>query len=304
MTAGEPALFVGVDVGASKIASTLVELPGGRIVASASEPTPPIGSVTDHVDLVVRSSTRMVEQAGARSVAGLGVGVCELVDRDGQVRSAASVELRGERLRAELSALSADVAVDSDVRAHALAEAIAGVGRSFEDFAFVSAGTGISSCLVVGGRPYPGARGNAIVLASSPITVRCTSCGSETSEILEQVASGRAIANSWGHDRAEEVFDAAVAGDDRASAIVARAATALGSALALVANITDPGAIVIGGGLASARGPFWSDVEREMRRRIWSEGTRGLPFSLSTLGPDAGVFGAACLPWVGRVEAG
>ena len=299
MTRGDPPLFVGVDVGASKIAAGLVELPSGRVVASASEPTSPIDSVTDHVDLVVGSATGMFESAGARSVAGLGVGVCELVDRDGRVRSAASVELRGDRLIADVSSLSSNVVIESDVRAHALAEAVFGPGRSLEDFAFVSAGTGISSCLVIGGRPYPGARGNAIVLGSSPVTVRCTSCGAETSEILEEVASGRAIATAWGRGPAEDAFAAAAAGDDRARAIVTRAATALGGALAFLANVTDPGAIVIGGGLASAQGHFWRDVERETRLRIWSEETRALPFALSTLGPDAGIVGAACLPWIG-----
>lgn len=303
MTAADPSLFVGVDVGASKVAAGLVELPGGRVVASASEPTPPIDTVADHIDVVVGASTRMLEHTGERSVAGIGVGVCELVDRNGRVRSAASVELRGDRLSSELSLLSSNVFIESDVRAHALAEACVGVGRSLEDFAFVSAGTGISSCLVIGGRPYQGARGNAIVVGSSPVTVRCTSCGAETSEILEEVASGRAIATAWGHGRAEDVFDAAATGDDRASAIIARAATALGGALAFLANVTDPGAIVIGGGLASAKGHFWIDVERETRVRIWSEETRALPFALSTLGPDAGVVGAACLPWVGGVAA-
>ncbi|MGI8616320.1 MAG: ROK family protein, partial [Actinomycetota bacterium] len=78
-------------------------------------------------------------------------------------------------------------------------------------------------------------------------------------------------------------------------------ATALVGAIAFLANVTDPGAIVIGGGLASAQGSFWSDVEQETRMRIWSEETNALPFSLSTLGPDAGVVGAACLPWVGGV---
>jgi glucokinase len=303
MTASDPSLFVGVDVGASKVAAGLVELPGGRVVASTFEPTPPMDSVADHVDLVVGASTRMFEDAGTRSVAGLGVGVCELVDRNGRVRSAASVELRGDRLSAGLSSLSSNVFIDSDVRAHALAEGCVGVGRSFEDFAFVSAGTGISSCLVIGGTPYQGARGNAIVLGSSPVTVRCTSCGAETSEILEEVASGRAIAPAWGRNRAEDVFDAAAAGDDRATAIIVRAATALGGSLAFLANVTDPGAIVIGGGLASAKGHFWIDVERETRMRIWSEETRALPFALSTLGPDAGVVGAACVPWVGGVAA-
>lgn len=293
MTAEDPVFFVGVDVGASKIASGLVELPSGRLLASASEPTPPLQSVTDHVDVVVGAATRMFRRAGSRAIAGIGVGVCELVDRGGLVRSAMSVELRGDRLVTELSSLSDNVVVDSDVRAHAAAEAAFGHGRSYEDFAFISAGTGVSSCLVIGGRPYPGARGNAIVLTSAPVTVRCTSCGAVTSEIVEDVASGAAISSAWGSDRSEDAFEAAVAGDDRAIKILDHAALALGSAIAFLVNLSDPGAVVIGGGLSSAPGTFWVDVEREMRRRVWSEATRELPFVRTSLGPDAGIIGAA-----------
>jgi glucokinase len=299
VTAGSegPVASIGVDVGASKTASGLVEFPSGRVLASASVATPLLGSVADHVDHVVQAAARMLEEAGARSVhvAGVGVGVCELVNRDGHVRSAASVELRGDRLAAELSSLADVVIVDSDVRAHALAEVRFGRGRAFDDFAFVSAGTGISSCLVIGGKPYPGARGNAIVLSSAPVTVRCSSCGAITSEIVEDVASGRAIAAAWGTGTAEDAFEAAAAGEGRAGAILDHAATSLGSSIAFLANVADPGAIVIGGGLASAPRSFWSDVEREMRERIWSEETRALPFVLTELGPEAGVVAAASL---------
>ena len=299
MTAGSEGTVasVGVDVGASKTASGLVEFPSGRILASASVATPSFGRVPDHVDHVVEAAARMVQEAGARSVpvAGVGVGVCELVDLDGRVRSAASIELRGDRLVAGLSSLADVVIVDSDVRAHALAEARFGHGRAFGDFAFVSAGSGISSCLVIGGKPYAGAHGNAIVLTSSPVTVRCSSCGAITSEIVENVASGRAIAAVGGTGTADGVFEAAAAGEERAVAILDHAATSLGSSIAFLANVADPGAIVIGGGLASAPGSFWSDVEREMRERIWSEQTRALPFELTTLGPEAGVVGAGSL---------
>ena len=234
MSTIDPLLVVGVDVGASKIASGLVELPSGRVLTSTSTPTPPLAEAPDHVDHVLRSARRMFEAAGKDPVVGLGVGVCELVDRQGRVRSAASVELRGERLAAELASLTRNLRIESDVRAHARAEAAFGHGRAFEDLAFVSVGTGVSSCLVIGGRPYPGARGNAIVLASSPLTVRCTSCGASTSETLEEVASGRALAEGWGSNGAKDVFEAAAAGDERANALIARAALALGGSLAFL----------------------------------------------------------------------
>jgi glucokinase len=131
------------------------------------------------------------------------------------------------------------------------------------------------------------------VLTSSPITVRCSACGALTSEIVEDVASGRAIAAAWGAGTAEDVFEAVAAGDKRAGLILDHAATALGSSIAFLVNVTDPGAIVIGGGLASASASYWSEVERRARERIWSEETRALPFVLTALGPEAGIVGAA-----------
>src|SRR4029078_441092 len=105
--------------------------------------------------------------------------------------------------------------VEADVRAHALAEARYGAGRSFQLFAFVTVGTGISCCLVQAGKPYAGARGNALILASSPLTTACTTCGTLLRPVLEEFASGPALVARYNQStgryvaRAEDVIAAA-----------------------------------------------------------------------------------------------
>ena len=101
---------------------------------------------------------------------GIGVGVPELVDPVGNISSAHTLAWQGDGVRAAFSSLAPAV-VESDVRAGALAEAMFGAGRGYRLFVYVTVGTGISSTLVQDGRPFAGARGNALILASSPFTI-------------------------------------------------------------------------------------------------------------------------------------
>src|SRR5438034_555667 len=81
----------------------------------------------------------------------------------------------------------------ADVRAHARAEAAWGAGQRHRQFVFVTVGTGISSCLVLDGAPYAGARGEALVLASSALRLPCPQCGNTHWPSLEEYASGPAL---------------------------------------------------------------------------------------------------------------
>ena len=78
-------------------------------------------------------------------------------------------------LAGDLSSMWADlgvVAVESDVRAAAVAESGFGYGRTFDPFAFVSVGTGVSYCVVWDGHPWAGVHGAAILLGSGIVVER------------------------------------------------------------------------------------------------------------------------------------
>ena len=190
---------IGLDVGGTKIAAGLVALDAGRVLARRVVPTAPARGgeavLADALALAVALQAEAVARGG--TVAGVGVGVPELVDAAGRVTTDAVIAWRGLPVRERFADL-APAAVEADVRAAALAEARLGAGRSFATFAYVTVGTGISSCLVLDGRPYAGARGGALVLASAPLSWPCSICGARSDFVLEEFASGPALAARYG----------------------------------------------------------------------------------------------------------
>jgi glucokinase len=266
---------VGLDVGGTKIAGGLVELPAGQILAQERIPTGAARGgravLADCVALAERLARSTPLCVPGRQLAAIGIGLPELVDPRGAVTSAASFDLRGTDVAAAFAHL-APATVEADVRAAAVAEARLGAGRRYRIVLYVSVGTGISHTLVVDGVPYRGARGNALVLGSP---------------LVEEVAAGPAIARAAGRGSAEEAL-----ADPSCAGVVERAAAALGAALAALVNATDPEAVVIGGGLGLDAG-YRASAERVLRDGVFAVATSALPVLPASLGADAGVIGAA-----------
>ena len=229
---------------------------------------------------------------------GIGVGVPELVDPEGNITSSHSLAWQGMSIQREFSRLAPAI-VESDVRAGALAEAMYGAGRGYRLFVYVTVGTGISSTLVQDGRPFAGARGNALIMASSPFTTECSSCGTVLNPVLEAYASGPALVTRYNRlgsrsaDRGEDVTAAAEEGDGAAIEVVSSAGEALGNSVAFLVNVMDPEAIVVGGGLGTAGGLFWDSLVAGTRAHIWADNSRELPILPAAMGVDSGLVGAA-----------
>lgn len=117
---------------------------------------------------------------------------------------------------------------------------------------------------------------------------------------MEEFSSGLAIARRFGVERAEAVFEAASKGDARARHILESGGAALGNTAAFLANVLDPPAIIVGGGLGTADGPYWERFVSVTREHIWSDDTRSLPILKAALGNDAGIVGAAASAFVHR----
>jgi glucokinase len=173
-------------------------------------------------------------------------------------------------------------------------------------FVYITVGTGISYCMVRDAQPFKGAKGNAIVMASSPLSTVCTHCGVKLRPVLEEFASGPAIAKRYAQARheasneectetCEQVFRAASHGDKNAIEILTSAGEALGVSAAFLVNVLDPEMIVLGGGLGTTGGWYRDAFERSCREHIFADNTRGLPIVTAKLGVDAGLVGAAAV---------
>jgi glucokinase len=198
----------------------------------------------------------------------------------------------------------APVTLEADVRAAARAEALFGAGKPFRIFLYLTIGTGISSCLMIDGEPYTGARGATGTMASSPLGVMCEACDHLTMRTLEDFASGPALVKRHNARRpgtaskGQDVFAAAQSGDTDALAILQSAGAALGVAAGQLVNVLDPEAIIVGGGLGLSEGPYWEAFVVTTRRHIWSEVNRDLPILHAASGSLVGVIGAAAAAWI------
>jgi glucokinase len=89
------------------------------------------------------------------------------------------------------------------------------------------------------------------------------------------------------------VFEAAECGDDRARAVILRAADYLGIGLAILANLVDPEAVVVGGGLGARGGWYLQAAVATMRDHALRANGALTPVVQAQLGEAAGLFGAA-----------
>jgi glucokinase len=289
---------IGLDVGGTKVAGGVIG-PDGQIAFHHTTPTRAARGGEAVADDVFELAERLMLEAKKSQLqpAAIGISLCELVDAAGEIVSGETIPWRTEAIRTRFSQLAPTV-FEADSRAAALAEARHGAGRDWSNFLYVTIGSGISCCLVIDGRPYLGARGLTGTMASGPLSVFCGECGKLATAVVEQIASGPALARRYNERAgatvvgAEAVLAAAQQGHSLAREVIETAAESLGSLVALLVSVVDPGAVVIGGGLGSAPGAYWEALQASIRRHIWSDRHRQLPIVQGRFGSPAGMVGA------------
>jgi len=146
------------------------------------------------------------------------------------------------------AALGLPVWVENDANAAAMAERISGAAQGMESYAFLYFGTGLGLGVVHRGRLLTGAFGNAGEIGHIPVpcdgaTVALEDAVSRLSAQRHLRAHGRSVDSGADLARLHAEGDAALA------AWLARAAEPLSAAIAIVENIFDPEAVILGGAL-------------------------------------------------------
>lgn len=261
------AVVVGLDVGGTKLAAARVRVGDGAVLLRHERPTAPERGP----QAVLEDCVDLVSGIIAAGDSAIGIGVCELVSPTGVITSEQTLAW-GPLDVVGVFARLAPTVVESDVRTAALAEARYGAGRGVGSFLFVGIGTGISCCLVIDGTPWPGARGNAIIVGGRR---------------LEAAASGGGLSTRLGTPNLAEAIQ-----DPATRDVVRGAAHELGETIGVIVNAVDPDLVVIGGGLGLNDG-YRGWVAEALREDLFSPQTAALPVVAASLGASAGVVGAA-----------
>ncbi|MFG1609813.1 ROK family protein [Actinoplanes sp. NPDC049265] len=252
--------------------------------------------------------------AAPAPVWGVGVGIAGTIEFT-TGRPIAPLSLpgwHGYNVRQQLSrAFNAPCWVDNDANLMALGELRAGAGRSVENLVFIYTAGGVGAGIVSHGQVHRGETGGAgdighIHVSDDPDRVCvCGSTGCLSAVIgslaIEQAAL-RARQPAVGRDPStdqtwtyRDVIQNAASGDQVAVAIVDEAAVALGGTIAMLVNVLNPAVVVLGGSLVEGDGRVLSRVREIVYRRSTRLAAEHLSIELSSLGPDAGIMGAAQL---------
>lgn len=183
-------------------------------------------------------------------------------------------DLPGARLR-----------LDNEARLAALAELAVSESRSF---LYVSGGVGIGAAVIQDGvfatgvHNFAGELGHVCVDPAGP-RCRCGATG-----CLETFAGTAAILRAAGLPEASDlrqVRSAVEQGNEKAEQAVARAARALGIALAALVNLVDVSDVVLGNTLAELTEPMRPVIEAELSTRVLA--AQWAPVSLRTAATSA-----------------
>jgi glucokinase len=303
----------GVDLGGTNLRAAIVD-GDGRIVGDQRTHTP------KGLDEIVGGIAQMVRELAAAcpDARAVGIGAAGMIDFDGVIHYAPNVPaFLGTPLRALVAdATDRPVILDNDANVAALAELTHGAGQGLDSFLLVTLGTGIGGGIVTGGAVFRGAHGFGAEVGHFQVDPNGPRCACGERGHWEALASGRAL-GVLGRARAAAgdaptllarvngdvdaitgvvVGDAAQAGEQDAIVIIRDYAQQVAVGLVGLANILDPGVVLISGGLVELGGVLLDPLREWFAGHIEGAQYRD-PVEIvpAALGEEAGVVGAAVL---------
>jgi len=204
--------------------------------------------------------------------------------------------------------LGTKVILENDANAAALGEKWMGAGRGVDDLVLLTLGTGIGGGIIIGGRVLHGHLGMAGELGHITVLPNGYPCGCGNTGCVEKHASATAISAmgrmlGLGHDvTAEQVYTLAKGGNERAIAIFRSMGVALGITLASLINIFNFPLYLLGGGPLPAWDLFAPAMFAEVERRSYTYRKAPTRIEKALLGSEAGLYGAAYLPFLKTVS--
>lgn len=263
-------------------------------------------------DIATSIKEKMEEKAiKTEEISGIGIGVPGPVTDDGTVLKCANLGWDVFNVAEEVTRLTGvqNVKVGNDANVAALGEMWKGGGRGFKSLVMVTLGTGVGGGVIINNKMLTGSKGAAGEIGHIMVNYEePDTCGCGKRGCLEQYASATGIVKEAKrmlarvetpsklreieNFTAKDIFDLAKEGDEVAKDSVEQLGWYLGLACAQIAQVVDPEAFVIGGGVSRA-----GEILTEVIKKNYSDkvmfALKERTFTLATLGNDAGIYGSA-----------
>lgn len=293
-------LVAGVDFGHTHVAVAIADMTGTIL----SERKIRTDSDQDRASSLAAAATlikELVDEAGEgkESLRQIGMGLPAPMSQGRVLGSAimpgwADVSVRGVAEQA----FGRPVVVENDANLGALAECHQGAGRGHTELVFVKVSSGLGAGIVVEGRIFRGVGGIAGELGHLTYDEQGPLCRCGSRGCLQAYTSStmarEMMADHLPEAGYDEIVEAAIAGNVAARRVFEDAGWHLGWGFAMVANLLNPGVIVVGGDMARAGDLLLESARSGMRRHIFA-GAAPTPVVVSELGDRASLVGAVML---------
>jgi len=311
-------VYIGIDLGGTNIAVGVVD-EHGKILCKGSRPTLVERGYGPIIADMAAESLKALAESGhcLDDVAAVGVGVPGVADPDsGRIPFCTNLAWHDVPFWAEFQRhIDKPLYVENDATVAGLAESVSGISAGAKSSVFLTLGTGLGGGIVIDGKPYSGHHHVGSELGHIIIEMDGELCSCGQRGCFERYGSAtalirdarRALDNTpdslmvalCGGDpakiNAKIVIDAARQADPAATKVFRRYARSLAVGIVSIINFIDPQVVVLGGGVSLA-GDFLLDAVKEaLKPMIFFKTLPYADVKLATLGPDAGIIGAAML---------
>ncbi len=304
--------YVGVDVGGTTVKLGIFTFKGD-LIDKWEIPTRKENSGEFILGDIAKTVLAKLEELriSKKEVEGIGIGVPGPITEDGLVLKCANLGWGVFNVAEEVIRLTGinNVKVGNDANVAALGEMWKGGGEGFKSLVMITLGTGVGGGVILNGKILTGSKGAAGEIGHLVIRLdESDSCGCGKQGCLEQYASAKGIVKEAKRAfarvttpsplreletlTAKDIFDYAKSGDQLAMELVDDLGRNLGLACSHIAQILDPEAFVIGGGVSKA-GTILLDVIKKNYNDKVMFALKDKHFCLATLGNDAGIYGSA-----------
>lgn len=303
-----PDYAIGVDLGGTNLRAAAISREGQVLQRISGRAELKEGREVVIEDMV-SAIGKLGQQLGAGNhMVGIGIAVAGFIRIETGVIVGSNnlPEFEGYALRDDIEhRLGTKVILENDANAAALGEQWRGAGHDVQDLVLLTLGTGIGGGIISDGRILHGCAGMAGEVGHTTVVPNGNPCGCGNQGCLEKHASATAVASMarvmLGQDlTSEQVYDMAVSGEPRAKRIFELMGSYLGIALANLINIFNFPLYLLSGGPLPAWDFFAPTMLAETERRSFTYRHAKTRIEKATLGNEAGLYGAAYLPFLER----
>jgi glucokinase len=302
-----PEYSIGLDLGGTNLRAAAVDR-SGKMLDKTSGRTQYSEGREAIVHDMVEAIGHLREKFGKENLAGIGIGVPGFISlKEGVIRNCANIPtLENFPIRDEIGRrLETTVILENDANAAALGEKWIGAGRDVDDLVMLTLGTGIGGGIISNGKVLRGFSGMAGELGHITAVPYGNPCGCGNRGCVEKHGSATAIihqAQMLGLGKgqnltAKDVYDFAMAGNEKAKLVFVSMGEAIGIVLAMLVNAFNFPLYLIAGGVIAGWDLFVPAMLAETRRRSFTFRMTDTRVEKAQLGNEAGLFGAAYLPW-------